>query len=258
VHSFLFNFDVEAQLSRIKLQLLAAAVSMVAVGAMSSGARADLVTVDVYIYNGAINGNHTNADAATSTYAAANASKTYEFTYSNGAAASALSNIQWDNTGSSLNTGGSFLGSLINDATFTTGTKSDFINQNLSVAQDFTTAFFKISGFVSGLINAGSAINHDDGTTLIIGSDTQVNSPQETSVITSQFLSTPASYSGALFDLYYVEGNGNPAVLQVNLNSPNLATDVPEPSTWAMMILGFFGVGFMAYRRKSTPALRLA
>ena len=30
---------------------------------------------------------------------------------------------------------------------------------------------------------------------------------------------------------------------------------VPEPSTWAMMILGFFGVGFMAYRRKSKPAL---
>lgn len=25
---------------------------------------------------------------------------------------------------------------------------------------------------------------------------------------------------------------------------------VPEPSTWAMMILGFFGVGLMAYRRK--------
>ena len=25
---------------------------------------------------------------------------------------------------------------------------------------------------------------------------------------------------------------------------------VPEPSTWAMMILGFAGVGFMAYRRK--------
>ena len=24
---------------------------------------------------------------------------------------------------------------------------------------------------------------------------------------------------------------------------------VPEPSTWAMMILGFAGVGFIAYRR---------
>jgi PEP-CTERM motif len=30
---------------------------------------------------------------------------------------------------------------------------------------------------------------------------------------------------------------------------------VPEPSTWAMMILGFAGIGFMAYRRKSQPAL---
>jgi hypothetical protein len=27
---------------------------------------------------------------------------------------------------------------------------------------------------------------------------------------------------------------------------------VPEPSTWAMMILGFAGVGFMAYRRKQS------
>jgi hypothetical protein len=26
---------------------------------------------------------------------------------------------------------------------------------------------------------------------------------------------------------------------------------VPEPSTWAMMILGFLGVGFLAYRRKN-------
>ena len=35
-------------------------------------------------------------------------------------------------------------------------------------------------------------------------------------------------------------------------------TAVPEPSTWAMMVLGFAGVGFMAYRRKSQgPALRL-
>jgi choice-of-anchor C domain-containing protein len=34
---------------------------------------------------------------------------------------------------------------------------------------------------------------------------------------------------------------------------------VPEPSTWAMMILGFCGLGFMAYRRKQNgAALRLA
>jgi hypothetical protein len=38
----------------------------------------------------------------------------------------------------------------------------------------------------------------------------------------------------------------------------NFASPVPEPSTWAMMILGFAGVGFMAYRRKSKPALAAA
>ena len=32
---------------------------------------------------------------------------------------------------------------------------------------------------------------------------------------------------------------------------------VPEPSTWAMMILGFAGVGYMAYRRRKTAALNL-
>src|ERR1700687_1672725 len=33
---------------------------------------------------------------------------------------------------------------------------------------------------------------------------------------------------------------------------------VPEPSTLAMMILGFAGIGFMAYRRKSKPTLMAA
>jgi hypothetical protein len=38
---------------------------------------------------------------------------------------------------------------------------------------------------------------------------------------------------------------------------PTVGT-VPEPSTWAMMILGFVGVGFMAYRRKNQTAFRFA
>jgi hypothetical protein len=35
-------------------------------------------------------------------------------------------------------------------------------------------------------------------------------------------------------------------------------TAVPEPATWALMALGFAGLGFMAYRRKSKPALMAA
>jgi len=40
--------------------------------------------------------------------------------------------------------------------------------------------------------------------------------------------------------------------------SATFTSAVPEPSTWAMMILGFAGVGFMAYRRKSKPAMMAA
>jgi hypothetical protein len=37
-----------------------------------------------------------------------------------------------------------------------------------------------------------------------------------------------------------------------------VASGVPEPSTWAMLLLGFAGIGFMAYRRKAKPALMAA
>ena len=30
---------------------------------------------------------------------------------------------------------------------------------------------------------------------------------------------------------------------------------VPEPSTWAMLILGFASIGFMAYRRRNKAAM---
>jgi hypothetical protein len=38
----------------------------------------------------------------------------------------------------------------------------------------------------------------------------------------------------------------------------NSVGGVPEPSTWAMMILGFAAIGFMTYRQKSKPALMAA
>jgi Protein of unknown function (DUF642)/PEP-CTERM motif len=58
-------------------------------------------------------------------------------------------------------------------------------------------------------------------------------------------------------------GNTVPNGIYIGLDTVDLeqtsgpVSSVPEPSTWAMMILGFAGVGFMAYRRKS-GTLRVA
>ena len=38
----------------------------------------------------------------------------------------------------------------------------------------------------------------------------------------------------------------------------SITAPVPEASTWAMMLLGFVGVGFMAYRRKEGITFRVA
>jgi hypothetical protein len=59
-------------------------------------------------------------------------------------------------------------------------------------------------------------------------------------------------YTGAPNPAY---GDGNGGVARGYIVEFNVAA-VPEPSTWAMMILGFAGVGFMAYRsRNQTAAL---
>jgi len=39
--------------------------------------------------------------------------------------------------------------------------------------------------------------------------------------------------------------------------SGNFSSSVPEPSTWAMMLLGFVGLGYAGYRRAKTPRAAL-
>lgn len=48
-------------------------------------------------------------------------------------------------------------------------------------------------------------------------------------------------------------GNGIDVLTYAQAGLP-IAGGVPEPSTWAMMILGFAGIGFMAYRRRNPTA----
>ena len=51
-------------------------------------------------------------------------------------------------------------------------------------------------------------------------------------------------------------GNGADIVVYAQASAPPLNT--PEPSTWAMMILGFAGMGFVAYRKTKRTSLSAA
>jgi hypothetical protein len=70
----------------------------------------------------------------------------------------------------------------------------------------------------------------------------------------------PAFFSADIQGQSNGNGGFNTGVVAADnlIQGSGVNPSVPEPSTWAMMILGFFGVGFMAYRRKSQTSLRFA
>jgi hypothetical protein len=58
--------------------------------------------------------------------------------------------------------------------------------------------------------------------------------------------SSPTEATGNFYEEF------GPAGFGVGVFTLTAVTAVPEPSTWAMLLLGFFGVGWAAYRRKRT------
>jgi hypothetical protein len=53
-------------------------------------------------------------------------------------------------------------------------------------------------------------------------------------------------------DTFSVAFRNDPSFDGLDNFSVSSVSAVPEPSTWAMMILGFVGLGFMTYRRKNS------
>jgi hypothetical protein len=60
---------------------------------------------------------------------------------------------------------------------------------------------------------------------------------------------------GGYYNFFPLVAQPESGLVEFATVSNDVVAGVPEPSTWAMMILGFFGVGFMAYRRKSNLAM---
>jgi len=96
------------------------------------------------------------------------------------------------------------------------------------------------------------------------GTFTQTFDTTLASTYNPAFVTANGSLSGA-FDALLAGLNANEAYINIHTTQfPNgeirgFLNAVPEPSTWAMMILGFLGLGFMAYRRKQNgQAFRVA
>jgi len=60
------------------------------------------------------------------------------------------------------------------------------------------------------------------------------------------------NYFGQPFNLTLNDITLTPGLSTFSAEIVGTVSAVPEPSTWAMMILGFLGVGVMAYRRRSS------
>jgi hypothetical protein len=62
-----------------------------------------------------------------------------------------------------------------------------------------------------------------------------------------------ATIGGLLFSLVGAELQGfDVDTIRFGVGAEVISPSVPEPSTWAMLLLGFAGIGFIGYRRKLT------
>jgi hypothetical protein len=128
-----------------------------------------------------------------------------------------------------------FAGTTLYEAAIAGNGNDELVNVNTKSVVGFFT--------IGGVQQNGVFGLADDGTTMF--------AVQGTSIYTVNLA------TGALtFDTNY-SGNGLGAANGAAFLSESVGA-IPEPSTWAMMLLGFAGIGFLAYRRKSTPALMAA
>jgi PEP-CTERM motif len=119
-----------------------------------------------------------------------------------------------------------------------------------SVTNNFADAASQITGFTGSVFRQVGAIGGGDDV-LVIGpvAATANCGPACQGFGGSAVLAAPGAY------YLNLSGTGGGSA---GYGGTLSVAAVPEPSTWAMMILGFVGVGFMAYRRKDRAGFRFA
>jgi hypothetical protein len=138
-------------------------------------------------------------------------------------------------------------------ATVSGGTGNTQLSFELANNATFTRSVFNINAATDG-----SVLIRVEGLNIIGGffqDDFTVDA-------NGQNFFTVTSINGQLMtdiSLTAINGATFEDVRQVRLGGGSVVSTVPEPSTWAMMLLGFAGIGFMAYRRNQKgTAFRIA
>ena len=135
---------------------------------------------------------------------------------------------------------------------------------------------FTTNGAQSAATNSASPFGNFDyvvdfphigggGTVPVITSFSFVVTPTTGALTVNSLDYTSYTKNNVTYNIYFASdiwdgtnNSGNTGNIGASARGPFPVGSVPEPSTWAMMLLGFAGVGFMAYRRKSKPALLAA
>lgn len=148
-----------------------------------------------------------------------------------------------------------------------TFTSSDAFNTSASgqaMITPFATTFDNLTMTASGTASAFTALLLDvkvpttetltfssTSTPISLGATQTVSCCGENFILVS-------TIGGETFSSLSFMSNGNlSSVEQVRVDIAGNVRAVPEPATWAMMVLGFVGVGFIAYRRRGHASFRL-
>jgi hypothetical protein len=137
-----------------------------------------------------------------------------------------------------------------------------YFDYEITLASGSVTAF-SITGYSTfgasvkecGISNCGgtgamgvlatSASRSSDGDEITFDFGTPLTAGQHSANL--QIFSSASLFQDPL--AFFADSNGN------NFSIEAVAPAVPESSTWAMMILGFAGIGAIAYRRRKSAAL---
>jgi hypothetical protein len=146
------------------------------------------------------------------------------------------------------------------------GTVSPLLSASLTInGQTFsfpTTANLSqtIVDYSAGIFQAQSSVSDANNNSLLVRIyTTDPAAPTGASVETPITYTPVPKFSVPVTPSYFQHGSGaeNTLTLTASMLTVTVAGSVPEASTWAMMVLGFAGVGFLTYRRRR-PSTALA